>query len=108
MIIQFIKKLLGLGPSTDYKALISNGAIIIDVRSKQEFASGHIPGSINIPVEAVAVGINKYASDKTKPIITCCASGMRSGVAKGILMTQGYTEIYNAGSWYTLMKELSE
>lgn len=100
--IDFFKKLFG-GSKTDYAALIANGAIIIDVRSKQEYASGHIKGSVNIPVDQIATQINKL-KDKNKTIITCCASGMRSGSAKMILKSKGYNNVYNGGSWFSLQK----
>ena len=47
--IQMLKNLLGLGPQTNFKELMKNGAQIIDVRTKQEFQGGHLPGSVNIP-----------------------------------------------------------
>ena len=86
--IQFLRKLFGLGPATDYAQLVKDGAIIIDVRSKGEFDGGHIKGSINIPVDALANNLSKL-KDKNKTIITCCASGMRSAVAKNTLTAKG-------------------
>jgi phage shock protein E len=103
--IQFLRKLFGLGPATDYAQLIKDGAIIVDVRSKGEFDSGHIVGSINIPVEAIASNLSKL-KDKNKAIITCCASGMRSGVAKGILKSNGYSTVINGGGWSSLERKL--
>ena len=70
-----IKNMLGLGPKVDYKELIKNGAQIVDVRTKAEYQQGHIKGSINIPLNNLS---NHYASlKKDKPVITCCASGVR-------------------------------
>jgi phage shock protein E len=103
--IQFLRKLFGLGPATDYAQLVKDGAIIVDVRSKGEFDSGHIVGSINIPVEAIASNLSKL-KDKNKTIITCCASGMRSGVAKGILKSNGYATVINGGGWSSLDRKL--
>jgi phage shock protein E len=103
--IQFLRKLFGLGPATDYAQLVAEGAIIVDVRSKGEFASGHIEGSINIPVDALASNLNKL-KDKNKVIITCCASGMRSAAAKGILKSNGYATVFNGGGWGSLDRKL--
>jgi phage shock protein E len=103
--IQFLRKLFGLGAATDYAQLVAEGAIIVDVRSLGEFASGHIVGSINIPVEAIASNLSKL-KDKNKTIITCCASGMRSGVAKGILKSNGYATVFNGGGWSSLERKL--
>jgi len=99
------KKLLGL-EKTDYARLMSEGGIILDVRSHGEFVSGHIEGSINIPVNKLSENLNKLKS-KSKPIITCCASGMRSASAKGILESKGYSRVINAGSWQSLSRKLN-
>ena len=86
---------------TDYAELIKRGAVIVDVRSKDEFAGGHIKGSINIPVDQLQNNLSRL-KDKNKPIITCCASGMRSGSAKTILTNNGYTAVHNGGGWGSL------
>jgi phage shock protein E len=104
--IDFIKKILGFGPSVDYKELLKQGAIIVDVRTPAEFQSGNIHGSINISVETLQNNLSKL-KDKSKPIITCCASGMRSGSAKMILKANGYQDVYNGGSWFSLMKKIT-
>lgn len=99
----FIKKLFG-GTSTDYRELVSNGAQIIDVRMPGEYAGGHIKGSKNIPLQELAGKLNMIKKDK--PVITCCASGMRSASAKGILKSNGYTEVYNGGGWSSLQSKI--
>jgi phage shock protein E len=103
--IQFLRKLFGLGPATDYAQLVKDGAIIVDVRSKEEYDGGHIKDSINIPVDALANNLNKL-KDKNKTIITCCASGMRSAVAKNTLKSNGYVQVYNGGGWSGLERKL--
>lgn len=100
-----IKNILGIGPSVDYAALVKQGAIILDVRTKSEYSGGHIKGSINISVDQLKSNLNRLP-DKQKPIITCCASGMRSSSAKGILKSNGYTQVYNGGSWTGLHNKL--
>jgi rhodanese-related sulfurtransferase len=100
-----IKNLFGFGPKVDYAELIKQGAIILDVRSAGEFSSGHIKGAINISVDSLGRNLNKL-KDKNKPIITCCASGMRSASAKNILTSNGYTQVYNGGSWGSLQYKL--
>ena len=94
--INKLKTLLGFGPSVNYAELMKKGAIIVDVRSKSEYAGGHVKGSINIPLDSLSNNLNKL-KDKSKPVITCCASGMRSASAKGILKSNGYTEVHNGG-----------
>ncbi len=102
--INTLKKILGIGPSVDYKSLIQSGAIIVDVRTKQEYQSGHIKGSINIPLNQLSSQLSKIKKDK--PVITCCASGMRSASAKGILTSNGYSQVYNGGGWYGLNNKI--
>ncbi|MDW7692212.1 rhodanese-like domain-containing protein [Flammeovirgaceae bacterium SG7u.111] len=93
----FLKKMLG-GPSVDLGEVISQGAVIIDVRTPGEYKSGHVKGSVNIPLDKVSANIDKIKK-YNKPIITCCASGMRSGSAASILRKNGLEEVYNGGSW---------
>lgn len=100
-----IKQLLGFGPKVDYAELVKQGAIILDVRTKGEYAGGHIKGSVNISVDALSANLGKL-KDKNKPIITCCASGMRSASAKSLLKSSGYQEVYNGGSWMSLNNKL--
>ncbi|HRH50336.1 MAG TPA: rhodanese-like domain-containing protein [Panacibacter sp.] len=99
-----IKSLFGL-EKTDFAQLVKEGAIILDVRSKGEYAGGHIKGSVNIPVDQLGNSLQKL-KDKAKPIITCCASGMRSASAKSILKSNGYTEVYNGGGWSSLQNKI--
>ncbi|MHB8260825.1 MAG: rhodanese-like domain-containing protein [Bacteroidia bacterium] len=101
--IQTIKNILGIVPKVNMGELIANGAIIIDVRSKGEYAAGHLKNSINIPLNQLSGNI-KNVKSKEQPIITCCASGMRSANAKSFLKGQGFTDVHNGGSWYNLKK----
>lgn len=89
--------MFGIFKKTDYKKLLADGAVIIDVRSKQEYASGAIPGSENIPLNSIPARIQQIKSLNV-PVITVCASGMRSGVAKGQLKAAGI-DAYNGGPW---------
>ncbi|MEK0423387.1 MAG: hypothetical protein RLZ95_1297 [Bacteroidota bacterium] len=98
----FIKKLFG--PGTNFKALKEAGAIIIDVRSPQEFDRGHIKGSKNFPINIIQREVHSLKK-MNKPVITVCQSGARSGMAKSILKAAGI-EVYNGGSWHGLSKKL--
>lgn len=98
----FLKKLFG--PGTDFKALKESGAIIIDVRSPQEFDHGHIQGSKNIPLDKIQREA-KTIKNMNKPIITVCKSGARSGMAKSILKAAG-VEVYNGGPWNILIGKI--
>jgi rhodanese-related sulfurtransferase len=100
-----LKKMFGLGPGVNYKELVEQGALIVDVRTKGEYQSGHIKKSLNIPVDAIQ-GQLKQFKKKDQVIITCCASGMRSGRAASILKSSGYTNVYNGGGWASLNSKL--
>jgi rhodanese-related sulfurtransferase len=104
--MSFLRKLFGLGPVVDLKALADEGAIILDVRTKGEFQGGHIKNAINIPVDSISSNLSKL-KNKDKPIITCCASGMRSGSAKSILKSKGYEKVYNGGAWTSLNRKIA-
>lgn len=103
--INTIKKLFGFGPKVDYAEMMRQGAIIIDVRSKSEYSYGHIKESINIPIDTLSNNLSKF-KDKNKPVITCCASGTRSALAKSILKSNGFIHVHNGGSWSSLQNKI--
>lgn len=78
----------------------NRGAIVVDVRSKMEFNQAKVPGSVNIPLDQIHQQM-KSLQKKKKPILVCCATGRRSGMAAH-LMKQNGMEAYNAGSWRNL------
>lgn len=100
-----IKNLFGMGVQTDYAMLVQQGAVIVDVRSAGEFAGGHINGAINIPLDRLSAGVTQIKNKQT-PVITCCASGMRSASAKSVFKSMGYTEVYNGGGWTNLQAKI--
>ena len=100
-----LKQMFGMGPSVDYAQLVKDGAIILDVRTKSEYAGGHISGSLNISVDQLSNNFAKL-KDKEQPIITCCASGMRSATARNTLKSHGYKQVYNGGSWLSLQSKI--
>ncbi len=99
----FLSRLFGLGPKVDLAELKKNGALILDVRTLGEFKSGHIKGSKNIPLQELNNKMKGLKKDQV--IITCCASGMRSGSAKSILQSAGY-EAHNGGGWTSLKSRI--
>ncbi|HMK24460.1 MAG TPA: rhodanese-like domain-containing protein [Chitinophagaceae bacterium] len=94
----------GLG-SGKIKDALRRGAIVIDVRTPQEFDQGKVPGSINIPVDRIAVNAERI-KNMTRPVVFCCASGARSSNAATIMKQKGMKEVYNGGSWYDVIKVL--
>jgi phage shock protein E len=103
--IESIKNLFRKEPEVNYAKLANEGAVILDVRSRSEFEAGHIKGSVNVSVDKLTDNLNKIPN-KQKPVITCCASGMRSARAAGILKSNGYEKVYNGGGWASLQRKL--
>lgn len=77
------------------------GAVEIDVRSAVEFSQANAPTSKNIPLQDLGNRLSEIPKDR--PVILCCASGGRSGMAKMILLQHGYNEVYNIGAWTNLL-----
>jgi phage shock protein E len=84
--------------------MIEQGALVIDVRTKKEFTQGHIDGALNIPWQETDKLMSAIGTDKTRPVVVYCRSGNRSGKAKVVLETKGYTNIFNA-TGFEAMKE---
>jgi len=91
----FLKNLFG--PKTDFKALVDAGALIIDVRTPEEFRAGHVEKSVNIPLHVIGSKMSDLKKKK-KVIIAICRSGRRSGTAAWMMKNAGI-EAYNGGGW---------
>lgn len=76
---------------------LENGAVVIDVRTIEEFEEGHVQGSKNIPLNTIGSHLDEI-KNLNKPVITCCRSGARSGSAATILKQHGVDAI-NGGPW---------
>ena len=81
---------------------INNGALLIDTRTQQEYDSGHIPGSINIPYEQVVERLTAKGISPDTDIVLYCRSGNRSGIAEQSLINAGYRNTLNAGGYEAL------
>jgi len=81
-------------------ALLQDGAQMVDVRSPAEFAGGHAPGSVNIPLPELDQRMQEL--DRGRWVIVCCASGTRSALARRKLRGRGFDRVLNAGSWRNL------
>jgi len=89
--------LFSTGPKVDLKALLDDGALLIDVRTRGEYAGGHIKNSKNIPLDEFGKALPKM--NKEQNVIVVCASGMRSGSAVSMMKRNGFTNCHNGGSW---------
>lgn len=82
---------------------ITHQALIVDVRTSEEFADGHYPGAINIPHETIMEGLNQLGVTADTSVILYCRSGNRSGQAEQVLREKGFTEARNAGGLEALL-----
>ena len=81
--------------SSEIEKMVKEGAILVDVRSKQEYDEGHIKDAICLPVYDIKRKYNEILPNKTKTIIVYCSSGQRSKRAQKILKELGYEKVYN-------------
>lgn len=82
--------------------LRQKGAVLIDVRSAAEFASGRAPGTVNIPLPEL--GARLHEIPRSVPVVLCCASGTRSGMARRMLKRNGYEDVFNIGAWRNFLR----
>ncbi len=91
------KSLFGQNNNEELSTLINDGAYLVDVRSSSEFAEGSVPKAVNIPLDKLQSQLAKFKNKKH--IIVFCRSGNRSGQAKSILTSNGFTNVVNGGTW---------
>jgi len=97
---------LGLGPTlsgcsddpvrAEAHQIVESGGRLVDVRTPDEFAAGHIEGAVNIPVQDLPARMDEL-DPKDEPIVVYCRSGARSGSAKRTLESAGYTKVFDLG-----------
>lgn len=98
----FFKSTTKISPAEAKELLQKQQAVLIDVRTKEEFKSGHITKSVNIPLNLLTTMIQSKYPDKNKHIIVICHSGARSREAYFALQDLGYTKVSDLGgiiSW---------
>lgn len=84
----------GVVDGSTAKALVAAGAKVVDVRTPQEFASGHVPGAINIPYEEIGKRAGEIGPPSTQ-VVLYCRTGRRSGIAAEALQKAGYSKLYD-------------
>lgn len=81
---------------SEARQLVASGAMLVDVRSLEEFAGRHIDGALSIPIQELAGRMDELGS-KTGEIVLYCQSGSRSAMAKRLLESNGFTKVYDMG-----------
>ena len=99
VLIFAILKRVGQISAASTQSYLKNGALVIDVRSPGEFASGHLPSAINLPLPEIEAALPRRVKDKNQVLLLHCQSGMRSGVASKKLKHLGYANSFNLGSY---------
>lgn len=93
--MSFLKRIFGGNANTEVKKILNEGAVLVDVRSSEEYKLGHSAKSINIPLQVLSNSVDKL---KGKTVVTVCKSGARSSMAVSILQKAG-VKAFNGGSW---------
>lgn len=83
---------------------VRQGALLVDVRTKEEFMAGTLPGSINVPFDRIESQLQLFPTDRQKEIVLFCKSGRRSELGKQTLARLGYVNVINAGGYADLIK----
>jgi phage shock protein E len=78
---------------------LKNGALVIDVRTRTEFNSGHLPKAINIPLDEIESSLPRRVKDKNRVLLLHCQGGSRSSAAAKKLKSMGYARAFNLGSY---------
>ena len=94
--------------SPEVLSAITHQALIVDVRTPEEFADGHYPGAINIPHEKILDGVSQLGVAKEASVILYCRSGNRSGQAEQALQNNGFAQAKNAGGLEALLSATGE
>jgi rhodanese-related sulfurtransferase len=116
--VQFLFLLLlvgilsGCGPSSEelwarkaIRAKVDSRATIVDVRTPEEFRAGHIKGALNIPHTEIRQRVGELGNDFAAPIVVYCGKGGRADTAQRILTEEGFTNVWNLGSYRNLIEK---
>ncbi len=83
----------------EVQAWLQQGARVIDVRTPNEFARGHLPMAMNLPLDELADRLPREIPDRNTPLLLHCASGARSAAGKRVATDLGYRTVRNLGSY---------
>lgn len=107
LVALLLLKTIGRISAGEAREHLKNGALVIDVRSPAEFASGHLANAANFPLGDIETTLPVREPDKNRVLLLHCQSGTRSAIAAGKLKGVGYTRVFNLGS-LTRAREIVE
>lgn len=88
--------------------LIKEGAVLVDVRTEEEYQAAHLQKAVNIPLSEISTGIGRLAPDRNRVILLHCRSGSRSFMGKRLLKRMEYHNVYNLGSFGRAKRMVSD
>ena len=94
----FLLKRMSFVSAETARQQLANGALVIDVRSAEEFRSSKVRGAINLPLGELRERLPQQVKDKNQPLLVHCLSGGRSAIARQQLKSMGYANVFNLGS----------
>ncbi len=89
---------IGKVSSAQAHAMVDGGALLLDVRTPSEFASAHVAGAVNIPVQELDGRLEELGDDPQRTIVVYCRSGVRSARAKRLLGAEGFSDVHDLGA----------
>ncbi|UXK10025.1 rhodanese-like domain-containing protein [Shewanella putrefaciens] len=102
-LVPLMTKATELAPTLAWEKIVA-GAMVLDVRTPEEFAEGHLANAVNIPFEQVTQEFMNRGIPKDTPVVLYCRSGRRSGIAVADLVAAGYTQAFDAGAYQSLIE----
>ena len=93
------------GGGSKIRQALQEGAVIIDLRTAYEYDQGHIPRSLNIPIDRIRANIVRIR-DLNRPVVLCCSNGNHCWEAAEILRDAGITRVHNGGNWQSLLRNI--
>ena len=93
------------GSGAPVQQALQEGGVIVDLRTAYEYDQGHIPRSLNIPVDRIRANLDRIR-DLKKPVILCCSSGNHCWEASEILRKAGITRVVNGGNWQSVLRKV--
>jgi len=103
----FLFKRMSFVSAATARKYLQQGALVIDVRSPEEFRSGHVAKAVNIPLGDLRENLPCLVKDKNQVLLLHCLSGTRSGIAKRQLKGMGYHNAFNLGSYHRAQQIIS-
>jgi len=94
-------------PETTAREHLKKGALLVDVRTVEEFNAKHLTNAVNIPLDGIKEALPRRVPDKSKVLLLHCRSGRRSGIAEEQLRALGYTNAFNIGGYEQAEKIVS-